>query len=133
MIGILIVTHGMFSKELLKSAELIVGKQESVKALTLNHDDSVDALGEDVLKEVINLEKGEGVVVFTDLFGGSPSNATAKHLRNLNFECITGVNLPMLIEGLTSRNNLKIDELVKVCEESGKTGIKNLKSILLKK
>lgn len=134
MISIVIVTHGDFGKELLNSAELIVGKQENVKTLSLNHGDNISALQEKISKTIIELNKRYEVLVFTDLFGGSPANSAAINMESLKFKCITGVNLPMLLEALVSRldENLDIDEIVGKCLEAGVDGIKNLEEIFLK-
>ncbi|MCR1897639.1 PTS sugar transporter subunit IIA [Irregularibacter muris] len=130
MTGILVVTHGKFSKEIIESAELIVGKQENITYLTLEHDDSVEELRSKVYESINLLERGDGVLVLADLFGGSPSNVIASNLKHLNFECITGINLPMLIEALVSRNTCSLSELVEKCMTSGNEGIQNLKEML---
>ncbi len=133
MIGILIVTHGNFGLELLKSAELIIGKQENVKTISFNQGDNIEALYNKVNKSVKKLDKGEGVLVFTDLFGGSPSNATAINMKDLQFESISGVNLPMLIEALDSRNNYNLEDLVDKVIQIGIDGIKNIRNELTEK
>ena len=127
MIGILVVTHGNFGTELLKSAELIIGKQENVKALSLNQGDNVEELCDNVSKSIKQLDKGDGVLVLTDLFGGSPSNVTATNMKNGHFQSLAGVNLPMLIEALDARNNEKLEELVDKVYTSGVEGIRNIR------
>lgn len=130
MIGVLIVTHGDFGKELLKSAELIVGNQNHAMTLGLFHGDSVDNLRESIAKAIETLDEGDGVLVFVDLYGGSPSNATAmnmeKTLTSSRFECITGVNLPMVLEALTMRSFCTLEHLKEHCMELGCLGIKDL-------
>ncbi|MDI3480673.1 MAG: mannose system component [Tepidanaerobacteraceae bacterium] len=130
MIGVLIVTHGDFGKELLKSAELIVGKQSHVMTLGLFHGDSVESLRENISKAIDELDEGDGVLVFVDLYGGSPFNATAmnmeKTITNSRFECITGVNLPMVLEALSVRTSYTLDKLKNHCLEIGRKGIKDL-------
>ncbi len=126
MVGIILVTHGKFSQEILKSAELILGKQENVVTLGLNHGDSIEQLKDDVRKAIDKLEKGAGVLVLTDLFGGSPTNVTAASMKEKNFECLTGLNMPMLIEAFSSRSTCSLEELTKKCREAGIFGIKNL-------
>lgn len=130
MIGVLIVTHGNFGKELLKSAELIIGEQENVEAIGFNHGDNVDELYSKVNKFIKKLDKGEGVLVFTDLFGGSPSNATAINMKDLRFESISGVNLPMLIEALDIRTRSSLEEIVDMIIQVGVDGIKNIRTEL---
>ncbi|MDK2878778.1 MAG: mannose system component [Thermoanaerobacteraceae bacterium] len=130
MIGVLIVTHGDFGKELLKSAELIVGKQSHVMTLGFFHGDSVERLMENISKAIGTLDEGDGVLVFVDLYGGSPSNATAmnlkKNIMNSKVECITGVNLPMILEALTMRASYTLGQLKEHCIEIGHLGIKDL-------
>ncbi|RKL63642.1 PTS mannose transporter subunit IIAB [Thermoanaerobacteraceae bacterium SP2] len=130
MIGILIVTHGEFGKELLRSAELIVGKQEKVLCLGLNHGDDIYQLKENVKHSIKELDTGKGVLVLTDLFGGSPSNVAAANLKDLKFKSLTGVNLPMLIEALISRQDHDLSEIVKLCYDAGVQGIKNIEEAL---
>lgn len=129
MIGILIVAHGALGKELLNSAELIVGKQQNVMSLGLFHGDNIEYLRENSLKAIKELDEGDGVLVFVDLYGGSPSNAMALNLKvlmNSKVECITGVNLPMLLEALTNRSIMPLEELKKHCIEIGHASIKDL-------
>ncbi|ACD22400.1 MULTISPECIES: PTS sugar transporter subunit IIA [Clostridium] len=129
MIGILLVTHGKFSEEIVKSAELIVGKQEKILTLGLQHGDSVEMLGDKVKESVKSLEDGDGVLVLVDLMGGSPYNVVALNsskLLDINFRCITGVNLPMLLEAITMREIYNLDDLTDHCIEIGTTGIKEL-------
>ena len=133
MIGIVIVTHGKFSTELLKSAELIIGKQEHIATLGLDHGDCVHQLQESVSEIIEDLDDGDGVLVLTDLFGGSPTNVTAASMRYLQFQCITGVNLPMLLEVLCSRGSCTLDELVNLAYKAGIDGIKNIGDILNEK
>ena len=101
MIGILVVTHGNLGKELLKSAELIVGTQNNTLALGLFHGDSIDQFREKVIDAVESLDDGDGVLIFADLYGGSPSNIIALSMKEICerhiTECITGVNLPMVL------------------------------------
>lgn len=127
MIGVLIVTHGNFGEELLKSAELIIGKQENVKTLSLNHGDDVEELYKNVQAHINLLDKGDGVLVLTDLFGGSPSNVTARNINKIHFESLTGVNLPMLIEALDSRVNNNLKGLANKAYKAGIDGIKNIR------
>lgn len=131
LIGILIVTHGEFGKELLKSSELILGKQENVLCLGLNEGDDVLKLKDKVKKSIEKLDDGEGVLVLTDMFGGSPSNVTAANLRELDFKYLTGVNLPMLIESLTSRQNCSLKELADKSFKTAIDGIKNISKEIL--
>lgn len=127
MISVIIGTHGMFSEEILKSAEMIFGTQENVGAVTFKPGEGVEALVEKYNKLIKKMDSKEGVLFMVDLFGGSPFNAASLiAVRNENMEIVTGVNLPMILEVLGSREFSNISELVKVAENSGKNAIKTL-------
>ena len=132
MIGILIVTHGEFGKELIKSAELIVGKQENVSSLSLKPGDDIDAFHLSIKKEIDKLNNGNGVIVFTDLFGGTPSNTVLRTMMEKKIQSITGVNLPMLLETLVLRNSdITLESLVSQCIKEGTSGIVDVSKKLL--
>lgn len=130
MIGILIVTHGNFGTELLKSAELIIGKQENVETLGLNPSDDIKELYNAVRSSIEKLDNGDGVLVLTDLFGGSPTNVTVASINDYKCESISGVNLPMLIEAFDSREFMPLTKLAAKIIQSGVDGIKNVKNEL---
>ncbi|QSQ08079.1 PTS system fructose-specific EIIA component [Koleobacter methoxysyntrophicus] len=130
MIGILLVTHGKFGNELIKSAELIVGRQKNTLALGLEHGDDVEELRRKVKEAIKDLEQGHGVLVLTDLFGGSPSNVSTANMKEMKFQCLTGVNLPMLLEAFSSREYADLDTLADRCYHAGIEGIRNIKKIL---
>lgn len=117
MIGIVIVTHGDFGKELLKSTEMIMGEIEKVKALSLYPGDSLDVLREQVKQEIQDMNEGDGVLVIVDLFGGSPCNAAAANIRSDNVECVSGLSMPMLIKAIEARMSMPLKELPKECME----------------
>jgi PTS system mannose-specific IIA component len=126
LLGILIVTHGNFGAELVQSAEIIMGKQSNYEFLGLKHNDSVVTLQEEIQRKVQDLEKGKGVLILTDIFGGSPSNSVALALHGYAYRCITGVNMPMLLEAFLMRDSLSLEELTKKCQLAGTQGIKEL-------
>lgn len=137
MVAVLLVTHGDLAKSLLSSAALIMGEAPLIESQGLYHGDNVDDLKETIKNAVLRLyeqSKGDGVLILTDLFGGSPSNATARALHELGSqvkaECITGVNLPILLEASTSKNFMKMDELIKHSIEVGGQSIVSLRDQL---
>ncbi|WP_010632439.1 PTS sugar transporter subunit IIA [Sporolactobacillus vineae] len=134
MIAILLVTHGHFGAELLKSAELIAGQQEDVETISLNKEDSIQEFGDVVRQKIASLLSHRNkLLVLTDLFGGSPSNVTAANLKSMGFKCLSGVNLPMLLEALILRNGTDdLDQLSSKVMKSGVDGIKDINQILLK-
>ncbi len=129
MIGILIATHGNLGQEFLKTASIIIGKPEKAEALSLAYDDDVMELKDTVAEKIKNMDDGDGMIVFTDLFGGSPSNSVAANLRDIQFKAITGLNLPMLIECINMREDMEIEELTDHLKEVGKDGVKVLNEI----
>jgi PTS system mannose-specific IIA component len=128
MIGILVVTHENFGEAALKTAQLILGKQEKALALGCYRGDSIEAFCEKVNAAIQTLDTGKGVLVFADLFGASPYNITAKASSTMNsrFRCIAGFSLPMIIEAFSMRDVYDLDELTDTCMETGLKGIKEL-------
>ena len=134
MVGLLLVTHGDLAKALLSSATLIMGETPPVESYGLYHCDDVDTLKENVKEAIIRLDSqsgGDGVLVMTDLFGGSPSNVTARSFFELGTgtkaECITGVNLPMLLEAATGTAYMSLEEIKDACLTSGTESILSLR------
>lgn len=134
MTGILLVTHGGFAKEIVESAELIIGSQDCYKTLGLVHGDDIGSFKDEVLDAIKTLESGDGVLVFADLYGGSPFNTVAKILNELNdsinLECISGVNLPMVLEAFLNRDDFDLNDLKEHCLSIGVESIKDMKEEL---
>ena len=128
MIGILVITHENFGEAALKTAELILGKQEEALALGCHRGDSIEEFCEKVNAAIQKLDTGKGVLVFADLYGASPYNIAAKASNTINnkFRCITGFSLPMVIEAFSMREMCELEELTDKCMETGHLGIKEL-------
>ncbi|MBX8938652.1 PTS sugar transporter subunit IIA [Enterococcus gilvus] len=130
MIGVLILTHGELAEGYLSALRLITGEAENIDTLGLYHETSIESYKEEVAEKMIALEQGNGVLVFCDIFGASPYNVTAHNYQVLkdkvNYRSITGVNLPMVIEAVCSRETMELDELAKYIQNVGKDGIKEL-------
>jgi PTS system mannose-specific IIA component len=108
MIGVVVVTHGQLARELLHAAETIVGDLPRFTAVSIGwHDDTQDAR-EEIAQAIGRVQQGQGVLVLTDMFGGTPANLAMSFLSADNVEVITGVNLPMLIKlaGVSSQTEL---------------------------
>jgi len=124
MIGILLVTHGNLGNELLITAKAIIGEEiENARALSIgwnNHMADITQKLSHVLKE---LDHGDGVLVLTDMFGGTPSNVSFSFYGEKKIEVITGVNLPMLIKLFNHRNQLSLELLAKLVVEQGQKSI----------
>ena len=127
MISVIIGTHGMFSEEILKSAEMIFGNQENVGTVTFKPGEGVDNLVEKYNKLINELDCTDGVLFMVDLFGGSPFNAASIiAMKHDNMEIVAGVNLPMILETLGSRDFSTLPELLAIAENSGKEAIRVL-------
>ena len=124
MVALLLVTHGDLAKSLLNSAALIMGEAPLIESYGLYHGDDIDELKDKVKSAIQRLDKqseGSGVLVLTDLLGGSPLKDTVKA------ECITGVNLPILLEVATSVSFMNLDELKETCLKSGPLSIVSMR------
>ena len=127
MIAVIIGTHGMFSEEILKSAEMIFGTQENVGSVTFKPGEGVENLVEKYNNLIGELESTDGVLFMVDLFGGSPFNAASIiAMKNDNIEIVAGVNLPMILEVLGSRDFSSLSELLAIAENAGKEAVKVL-------
>lgn len=134
MFPILITTHGNLGKELIETSKLIMGEQKELYFCSLHQGDDYAAWREELEKVLIKIDTGKGVLVLVDLFGGSPSNSIALLLKKRNVNCITGANLPILIEALSNRDRVStIEELVDCCVHIGKDSIFDLSSFLTEK
>lgn len=132
MTAIIIGTHGKFSQEILRSSEMIFGKQENVSAVTFEPGEGPDDLVVKYKKELENLDSKDGVLFMVDLFGGSPFNAASRiAAENENMDIVTGINLPMLLEVYGVRDSSNFQELVDTAKNAAKDGIKSLKEVLV--
>lgn len=127
MIALIIGTHGKFSEELVKSAEMIFGSQENVGVVTFKPGEGTENLVEKYNNLINELHCEDGVLFMVDLFGGSPFNAASiLALKNDNMEIVAGVNLPMLLEVFSSRDFSSLSELVTIAQNTGKDAIRSL-------
>ena len=124
MINILVMSHGEFAARICQSAEMIIGEQENLKAVVFNPGESLDTLVEKLKKAIDEFDNDFPHLLFVDIFGGSPANATALLLaENYKINAVSGVNLPMLLEALTEREETAPDTLVKQLKTVGSEGI----------
>ena len=124
MINILVMSHGEFAEGICKSAEMIIGEQENLKTVIFNPGESLDTLVEKLKRAINEFDNDFSHLLLVDIFGGSPSNATALLLaENYKISAVSGVNLPMLLEALTERENTAADMLVKQLKAAGNEGI----------
>lgn len=123
MIGLLIITHCDLCKELLNAAEFIVGRLEAVATISINQTSDSEEIRKMIEEKITSLDQGQGVIILTDMFGGTPSNLSLSFLKEEMVEVLTGVNLPMVIAIAQSRMDLKLSELAEKAQEAGKMSI----------
>ena len=97
MIGLVLVTHGRLAAEFVTAMEHVVGPQEAIEAICIGPDDDMEGRRKDIADAIAKVDQGKGVIILTDLFGGTPSNLAISLMKGENVEVIAGVNLPMLI------------------------------------
>lgn len=119
MIGIVLVTHGRLAEEFIAALEHVVGAQKNVKAICIGPDDDMEERRNDILKAVESVEEGDGVVVLTDMFGGTPSNLAIATMEKAKVDVIAGLNLPMLIKLAQIRDQEPLDRAVMRAQEAG--------------
>jgi len=123
MIGLLIVTHCDLGKEFLRAAEFIVGRLEAADTVQINDPSDSETIRNEIEKKMTALNRGKGILILTDMFGGTPSNLSLSFLKEGEVEVLTGVNLPMIITIAQYRSTLELNELAKKAQEAGKTSI----------
>lgn len=122
VVGVILVTHTDYGSRLLKAAEFILGQQEGCEAVSVDGTYEVDNTLQQLKDAVKRLEKGLGVVLLTDMFGGTPTNLSLSLLGSGKLEVVTGVNLPMLLKVLGSRT-MSLDKLAVEAKNAGMQGI----------
>lgn len=120
MIGMVVVTHGRLAVEFVSAMEHVVGPQKQVRAISIGPDDDMERRRKDILEAVSEVESGEGVVLLTDMFGGTPSNLAISIMENAKIEVIAGINLPMLIKLASVRQSCSMEETISLAQESGR-------------
>lgn len=125
MVGLVIVSHGNLGAELIRAAELVVGKLEGVASVSVNALEDVDRARDEIGAAIRDVSGKDGAMVLTDMFGGTPSNLALAFLNEDKTEVLTGVNLPMIIKFANHRKDKTLSELVPLVQESG------LKSIIV--
>jgi len=123
MIGLLIISHCELGKELLNAAELIFGRLEATKSIAITQTTESEELLKMIGEEIKALDSGRGVLLLTDMFGGTPSNLSLSFLKEEMVEVLTGVNLPMVVEAAQNRERLSLNELGEKAQEAGTRGI----------
>ncbi|MSO92382.1 MAG: PTS sugar transporter subunit IIA [Rhodospirillales bacterium] len=130
MIGLVLVTHGRLGEEFIGALEHVVGPQRNIAAVCIGPNDDMEQRRREILENAKKLDEGEGVVLLTDMFGGTPSNLAISILEKANVEIIAGVNLPMLIKLASVRKTESLAAAVASAQDAGRKYI-NVASQLL--
>ncbi|HWW63474.1 MAG TPA: PTS sugar transporter subunit IIA [Sphingomonadaceae bacterium] len=130
MIGLVLVTHGRLAAEFVVAMEHVVGPQEAIEAICIGPDDDMEARRADIAQAVASVDCGAGVILLTDLFGGTPSNLAISLMEPGRVEVIAGVNLPMLIRLEGARKMMKVKAAVAAARDAGRKYISVASEVL---
>lgn len=130
MIGLVLVTHGKLASEFVTAMEHVVGPQQAIAAICIGPDDDMEARRTDIAAAVKAVDDGSGVILLTDLFGGTPSNLAISLMEPGRVEVIAGINLPMLIRLEGARKMMKVTQAVAAAREAGRKYISVASEVL---
>ena len=120
MIGMVLVTHGHLATEFRAALEHVVGPQQAIATVTIGPDDDMEARRQEIVDAVALVDAGQGVVLLTDMFGGTPSNLAISVMAGSNVEVVAGINLPMLIKLASVREVASLDQAVIQAQDAGR-------------
>jgi PTS system mannose-specific IIA component len=130
MIGLVLVTHGQLASEFIRAMEHVVGPQGQIEAICIGPEDDMEARRNDIAEALSQVDDGSGVIILTDLFGGTPSNLAISLMKSDKIEVIAGVNLPMLIRLEGARKSMDVKAAVAAAREAGRKYISVASEIL---
>ena len=130
MIGLVLVTHGRLAEEFKSALEHVVGPQERIATISIGPDDDMEKRRQDILSAVERVNEGAGVVLLTDMFGGTPSNLAISVMEGKNVEVVAGVNLPMLIKLASVRTDMSLTDAVEQARKAGRKYISVASQVL---
>lgn len=130
MIGMVLVTHGHLATEFRSALEHVVGPQRQFETVTIGPDDDIESRRADIVKAVASVDTGDGVVLLTDMFGGTPSNLAISVMDGSKVDVVAGINLPMLIKLASVREEASLDQAVTQAQDAGRKYISVASRIL---
>ncbi|HYD11903.1 MAG TPA: PTS sugar transporter subunit IIA [Allosphingosinicella sp.] len=130
MIGLVLVTHGRLASEFIVAMEHVVGPQQQIAPICIGPDDDMEERRDQIAAAIRNVDSGDGVIILTDLFGGTPSNLAISLMKTDKIEVIAGVNLPMLIRLEGARKTMDVRAAVAAAREAGRKYISVASEIL---
>lgn len=123
MIGMILVTHGKLAEEFVHAMQHVVGRQDAVATVCIGPNDDMERRRKEIADAVKTVDSGQGVVILTDLFGGTPSNLAISLMKAGHVEVIAGINLPMLIRLAKARNSMSVQDATKAARDAGRNYI----------
>ena len=132
MIGLVLVTHGRLADEFLNAVEHVVGPQDAFETISIGPEDDMEQRRIDIVEAVARADRGSGVIILTDMFGGTPSNLAISVMEGSRVDVLAGVNLPMLVKLASVRGDLELGDAVAKAQDAGRKYI-NIASQLLAK
>jgi mannose PTS system EIIA component len=130
MIGLVLVTHGRLAAEFISALEHVVGKQPSMEAICIGPDDKMDERRNDIAASIGKVDQGQGVIVLTDMFGGTPSNLAISLLEEGRVEVVAGLNLPMLVKLARVRKDCPLAKAAAAAQDAGRKYINIASQVL---
>jgi len=130
MVGIIVVSHGRLAEALISSVEFLVGNLQKIKGVSIWPKDKEKEVKERIQQKMIEVDDGDGVVILTDILGGTPTNLSLSFLEDEKVEVVTGVNMPMLLTLSSYRKGRSLREIGKLVKKSGRRGIILAKELL---
>jgi PTS system mannose-specific IIA component len=130
MIGMVLVTHGRLAEEFRAALEHVVGPQEQCETVSIGPDDDMEVRRNDILQAVEAVDSDKGVIILTDMFGGTPSNLAISIMQNRSVEVVAGVNLPMLVKLARIRGEMELREAVRDAQDAGRKYINVANDVL---
>lgn len=129
-VGGVIVSHGEVANELMAAAQTVVGELDHIAAVSIDWNDDVENAKGQIAQAIKKVSQGNGVLLLTDMFGGTPTNISAMFIKENEVEIITGVNLPMVIKLASQNKETSLEEMAKAVEEQGKQAIYRASELL---
>jgi len=130
MVGALVVTHGHLGRELVAAAEMIVGEISHIQSVSVGWHDDVNDARMDIEKRIAEVESGSGVLILTDMFGGTPSNIAFSFHDPGKVDVVTGVNLPMIIKIASQKGGETLDSMAGIVRDQGRSSISTASEFL---
>ncbi len=130
MIGLVLVTHGRLAAEFRAALEHVVGPQEGIETISIGPDDDMEQRRAEIVKTVERVDTGDGVILLTDMFGGTPSNLAISVMEDIQVEVLSGMNLPMLIKLVSIRDGASLEDAVEQAQQAGRKYINIASQVL---